>query len=212
MFGEPMTPKLIAEIPLDITETFSYLYMPIKLPEHIMVSLNVEDRLKCVSPLVGRSISDFIGEYGIDRYVDSYVYITCHNLYQAESPYNRPGWHTDGFGTDDVNYIWSNSQPTIFNDGPFSLSADDSRSMLEMEDQALQENNYCYNDCSLVRLTPSVVHKVGEFIPGMRCFFKLSFSYDKYDLKGNTHNYHLDYNWKMRDRSTVRNTPQAKED
>ena len=48
--------------------------------------------------------------------------------------------------------------------------------MQEMEDQARQENDYCYNDNSLVRLTPEDVHKVGTFVPGMRCFFKISFS------------------------------------
>jgi len=201
--------KLIEEINLDVKETFSYLYMPIKFPEHIIVSLKMEERLRCVSPLIGRSISDFIGEYGLDRYVDSYVYITCHNLFQADAPYNRPGYHADGFGTNDINYIWSNKQPTIFNDGPFSLSVDDTKSMQEMEDQARQENDYCYNDNSLVRLTPKDVHKVGTFVPGMRCFFKISFSKDQYRLEGNTHNYLLDYDWNMLPRKKERNTPNA---
>ena len=44
--------------------------------------------------------------------------------------------------------------------------------------------------------------------PCFRTFFKLSFSKDKYDLKGNSHNYLFDYNWEMRERKENRNIPQ----
>ena len=101
----------------------------------------------------------------------SYAYLTCHNLYQCGKPFNRPGWHIDGFGTDDVNYIWSNKQPTVFNHGPFSLSDDDKQSMIDMNNQAKEENNFTFPDCSLVRINSSV-HKVGDLVEGMRCFLK----------------------------------------
>ena len=40
-----------------------------------------------------------------------------------------------------------------------------------------------------------------------RTFIKVSFSDQKYNLKGNTHNYLFDYEWDMIDRSVSRNDP-----
>ncbi len=42
-----------------------------------------------------------------------------------------------------------------------------------------------------------------------RTFLKVSFSRDKYDLAGNSHNSRLDYDWPMRERGLTRNTPQV---
>jgi hypothetical protein len=44
----------------------------------------------------------------------------------------------------------------------------------------------------------------------MRTFVKVSFSYDKYDLVGNSHNYLLNYAWEMKERKDDRNIPQSK--
>lgn len=43
----------------------------------------------------------------------------------------------------------------------------------------------------------------------MRAFLKVSFSKDKYDLLGNSHNYLMDYNWEMKARKEDRNIPQS---
>jgi hypothetical protein len=55
------------------------------------------------------------------------------------------------------------------------------------------------------------IHKVAPvLVGGMRTFVKVSFSYDKYDLVGNSHNYLLNYAWEMKERKDDRNIPQSK--
>ena len=44
--------------------------------------------------------------------------------------------------------------------------------------------------------------------PVYRTFIKISYSTDKYDLIGNSHNHEIDYRWEMRERGTMRNVPQ----
>ena len=142
--------------------------------------------------------------------MESYVYLTAKRLYQGKGySFNRKGYHSDGFLTDDINYLWSNSLPTVFNFGKFDLSLDDDVSMVEMEQQANVDNEFSYPQNSLLRLDQFVIHKVSDKeIEGMRTFAKVSFSIDKYDLIGNSKNYLLDYDWQMRERGLKRNIPQ----
>lgn len=201
-------PKDLGVIEIDCPEMLFYQYLPIKLigqTEPI-----VEERLKCFEPLIGSCCCDFVADYGLSRYMDSFVYLTVKRLYQGKGySFNRKGYHSDGFLTDDINYLWSNSLPTVFNFGNFDLSLDDDTSMAEMEKQAKKENEFTYPQGSLLRLDQFVIHKVSdEEIEGMRTFVKVSFSKDKYDLTGNAKNYLLDYNWEMRERQNKRNIPQ----
>ena len=152
---------------------------------------------------------NFIGDYGLNNYMDSYVYITAKNLNQHTVPFNRPGYHSDGFLTDDVSYLWSSGQPTIFNASDYDLPLDDSLSLLAMESQSDPAKEITYPDNTLLRLNQYVIHKVGEFKPGVRTFLKICFSKDVYDLRGNSHNYELEYDWSLRTRDSVRNMPQA---
>lgn len=186
-----------------------YQYMPIKMVGAHDVA--VEPRLQCFSKLIGAVCCDFIGTYGLDRYVESYAYITAKQMFQAPGkPFNRPGYHSDGYMSDDINYIWSDKSPTIFNVSEFSLSKDDAKSMVEMEEQASPENEVTYSNNSLLRLDQYVIHKLNDNAEqGMRTFLKVSFSKDKYDLIGNAHNYLLDYDWEMKPRSESRNIPQS---
>lgn len=39
--------------------------------------------------------------------------------------FNRMGYHSDGFLTDDINYIWCDNNPTIFNISAFNLTLDE---------------------------------------------------------------------------------------
>jgi hypothetical protein len=171
----------------------------------------VEDRLRCFENLIGTCCCDFIGFYGLDRYVKSYVYLTAKFMYQTPGcSFNRPGYHSDGFMTDDINYVWCDKNPTIFNSTIFDLSMDDSGSLVEMERQASSEREYAYPENTLLRLDQFNIHKVADIQkPGMRTFFKLSFSKDKYDLIGNSHNYLLQYEWEMKQRLEQRNIPQS---
>lgn len=184
-------------------------YLPIKMigeTQHIF-----EDRLKCFSELIGVCSCDFIAKNGLDNYVNSYVYLTAKHLYQMPNcSFNRFGFHSDGFMTDDINYVWCDVLPTVFNSTEFKLTLNDEVSLKEMDWQADRRKNTTYADKSLLRLNQFNIHKVNETeYQGMRTFFKLSFSKDKYDLIGNSHNYLIDYDWQMKTRNEQRNIPQS---
>lgn len=207
--------KFKGERPLDLGiwncksggEFFSYQYLPVKLP---FGSIALEPRLEDFRILLSMLGANFVKDFNINTYHKSYIYLTAKRKYQSSDyGFNRPGWHSDGYGTNDINYIWSDSQPTIFNDSVFELSNDHESSMKQMEEQALPENNFTYENKAILRLNPRVIHKVGPIIEGVRTFVKVSFSTDRYDLEGNSHNYLLDYNWPMRPRNKIRNVPQS---
>lgn len=204
MYGK--LPEVIDIININVEEMFSYTYLPIKLLNGKII---IEERLKPFIYMIYKCESDFLKTHTFSEYDEHYIYLTVKNLYQKENRgFNRSGWHSDGFLTNDINYIWSSNQPTIFNDSRFDLSPCDERSMDEMIFQAKKENNITYPNKTLLKLDQYVIHRVGPIEEGLRCFFKLSFSKDRYNLKGNSHNYLLDYNWEMRDRKTERNIPQ----
>ncbi len=82
-------------------------------------------------------------------------------------------------------------------------------SINQMNAQTKPENNFTYDDNTLLRLDQFVIHKASDTpYKGVRTFVKISFSKDKYDLEGNSHNYLLNYNWTMRPRQNYRNIPQ----
>lgn len=202
-------PKLLGVHAVAVSEMMFYQYLPIKFPGQAEPIF--EERLEPFSKLIGICCCDFIGVYGLNRYMGSYVYLSAKHLYQSpERPFNRPGYHADGFMTEDINYLWSDKNPTIFNRGPFVLSEDDTESMREMETQANIEAEWSAPENSLLRLDQFNIHKpahTGE--AGLRAFMKLSFSRDKYDLCGNSHNYRLEYKWEMKPRRDARNIPQS---
>lgn len=203
-------PYLVSTRRVYITEFLYYLYMPIKFPG--MSLLKYEDRLRPFESLINDSKDFFCDNISYNEFIDSYCYLTVKRKYQGGDCYlNRKGWHSDGFGTDDWNFIWSDVQPTIFNSSNFNLSNDELWSMHDMECQADPKNNFTLPNNSLLALDQYCIHKVGEPINGVRTFFKLSISKDRYDLEGNTHNYLLDYDWPMRKRGRERNVPQKLE-
>ena len=177
---------------IECNEMMFYQYLPIKLQGQTLPI--IEDRLKCFDSLIGNICCDFIGEFGLDRFVNSYVYLTAKKMYQVPgNSFNRLGYHSDGFMTDDINYVWCDIVPTIFNNGEFKLTMDDHISMDEMEEQALKKNEHKYLNNTLLRLDQYQIHKVGEVLAlCLRTFMKISFSTDKYDLDGNAKNYLLD--------------------
>lgn len=201
-------PKNLGIYHVDVKEFFSYTYLPVKLIGQ--TELTVEPRLKIFNKLLGRACCDFIGDFGLDRFVGSYVYLTAkHQVQRKGAGFNRPGWHSDGFLTDDISYIWSNKQPTIFNSSCFKLSKDDILSMTEMEEQAKPENDYWFNNNTLLRLDQFSIHKVGPYEEGKRAFIKICISKDKYNLEGNSINYLLNYEWDFIPRKENRNIPQV---
>lgn len=193
---------------VDCEEMIYYQYLPIKLKSK--TELLVEERLKPFEKILGNICCDFVGEFGLDRFIDSYVYLTAKKMYQSNGcSFNRKGYHSDGFLTNDINYIWSDKNPTVFNFSKFNLTLDDKISLKEMEEQADEEKIETYPDNSLLRLNQYNIHRVLS-IKGtyLRTFIKVSFSQDKYDLKGNSRNYLLNYDWETRERELERNIPQ----
>lgn len=207
LYGAP--PILCGAVTCDPREMMFYQDMPLKLPGEYKIAR--EERLKPYDQAIGIACGNFIGEYGVDRYVAGFVYLSAKRLFQSPScTFNRQGWHTDGFGSDDINYIWYDRTPTIFNCSAFSLPADDSKSMVAMREQAEPENNVTYPCGVLIRLDQFCVHRVA--LPTdveVRTFLKITFSRDRFDLEGNTKNPLLAYDWPMRPRSAERNIPQT---
>jgi len=206
MYGK--LPKILSEIKVEGHQMMFYQDLPIKLSGSFYPK--VEERLREFGWIIKTAELDFMSTFGVDAYKDCYMYISAKRLYQRpHSPFNREGYHADGFMSDDINYLWSDSCPTIFNNTEFKLTLDDSLSMEEMESQALEQNEITYPDCTLIRVDQYSIHKVAPVLEaGVRTFVKITFSKDKYDLKGNAINYGIKYNWEMRDRSLERNIPQ----
>lgn len=192
-------PVILGEFTIRCQELMFVQYMPIVMPHRMDV--RVPDNLLCFMPLVDA----VIGEVG----AEDYVYLTAKRLFVGPKCIgNRPGWHSDGFGTNDTNFIWSDSAPTEFCIQEFALSDDHDISLLQMECQALSENIKTYPICSLLRLDSSMIHRVPNVMQeGYRTFVKISVSRERYNLVGNAHNYLFDYDWPMVERKTSRNHP-----
>lgn len=202
-------PAIIGEFQVDCKEMMFYQYLPIKMSWHTIITF--EDRLRCFDEITGVACCDFVGSFGLDKYVKSYLYLTAKYMFQQPgNSFNRQGYHSDGFLTDDINYVWCDKHPTVFNTSDFRLTSDDTLSQKQMIIQSSKKNNVTYPDNTLLRLNQYNIHKVNEVpFEGMRTFLKLSFSEDKYDLIGNSHNHLLNYDWEMKERKLERNIPQS---
>lgn len=203
-YGAP--PEILGDFHLECPEFMYYVYLPISIPDDAAIPKN----LMWTCPLIATAIDDY--ERTMEVADEMYVYITVKHMFiPAGTIPNRPGWHIDGFGTEDINYIWCNNTPTEFCVQEFNLSDDHDLSMKQMGMQARSENIVTYGVNKLLRLDNSVVHRVATAQEsGVRTFVKVSISKEQYRLKGNSHNYLLDYNWEMLDRESTRNCPQGR--
>jgi hypothetical protein len=191
------------------TEYMHYLYLPVAMPGQ---GRRMPERLRCIEEIIGAVIDFEIAWRDTpDWMFDHYIYVTARRGYATPgNPLNRPGWHADGFGSDDVNYIWTDRYPTRFALQQFvDISDDHVRSAEQFEEQVVPSRIVTYPDHTLLRLDPSVIHATPEIPPpgGERSFLKISLSRDRYNLLGNSHNYLFDYDWKMWSREEVRNDP-----
>lgn len=201
-------PVIIGNIESIEAEMSFSQYYPIKMPDS---KGRFERRFDPYTDLIKICACDFRENFGPEELNKSYVYLTVKNMYQEKggNSFNRHGWHSDGFLTNDINYIWSDCGSTIFNNSDFNLSNCDKKSLKEMSKQALECNNLTYEDGLILRLNQFVIHKVaGIEKSSIRHFVKVSFSRDKYDLKGNSQNHLLNTNFVYRNRDTERNVPQ----
>lgn len=200
------TPVDLGLIDISPVEMMFWLYCPIKLPG--MQSVSVPDNLRQFD-----EIWKAVREDCAHRWGDNYAYITAKTLFATpESPGNRPGWHSDGFLTDDLNYIWCDANPTVFfDDGDrHAFNADHAASLNEMETlcHARSAHYRTYPVKHLLRLDQTVLHKVDTaIVPGIRTFVKVSISRHRYALRGNSINHELAPGWNYHDRKETRNCP-----
>ncbi len=190
---------------IDLVEYMYYLYMPIKLPNDVF---KLEPRLEIFKQFIDECIS--YEEFNIQKVSSKYIYLTInHRISDVGYNHNRPGWHSDGFGTNDINYIWYNNTPTEFCLQQYNnVPEKDSESLEYFDKESKIDNIITYDNCNILRLNQYSVHRIGykkEF--GPRLFIKLSISDKLYNLKGNSINYLLGNMYDMHERKPYRNTP-----
>lgn len=203
-YGKP--PEFLGRLYPEWDELMHYLYLPVKFPEHR--DFHIPDRLEFAKPFL-HAVVDEIHSY--EYLDDKYVYVTAHRGWASPGhPLNREGWHCDGFGTTDLNYVWSSRYGTRYAAQDFiGIYPDHAESMRQFKKQVQPEHVHQMIDYGFYRLDPYVVHNVPE-IPepgGWRSFLKVSVSPERYNLAGNSHNYLFDYEWEMHSREAGRNDP-----
>lgn len=200
-------PETVGVYDLDFSEYMHYMYLPVSLPSSRGV-ISLPPRLEFARNM----ITDAILLERIEKHTEwDYIYVTARRGYATPgNPLNRPGWHADGFGTPDVNYVWTDRFPTMFAVQEFAgISLNHADSIRQFEEQIDPTKVRTYADRVLQRLDPFVIH-AAPTIPapgGERSFFKVSFSNERYNLIGNSHNHLLDYDWPMYSREQLRNDP-----
>lgn len=198
-------PPMIGYFPIPQDEVFYTLYLPISLQG--MSGFLLPEPLKKFEPLVEAVYKD-----EPFRFRDEFVYVTSKRMFCGPNlTANRPGWHSDGFMSDDLNYVWHDALPTLFNDGPFPDVPQDHLKSLEYFTQCIDESkNYSFANNHLMKLDQTCIHRVAEATEQMmRSFVKISVSKNRYNLKGNSINHGLAYEWVTYDRKAVRNDPTA---
>jgi hypothetical protein len=198
-----------------LTEVMYYLYLPIFMAEQFdptkMNNLRVPQNVRSIQHLIDEAI---LCEYHAERRW-KYLYLSARKGWATpDNPLNRPGWHCDGFGSPDMNYIWWSGPGTRFAVGDFGEISDDHVvSMRQFEERAVTRG-YAHDRVQiekppgkhLYQIDRYVVHATPILRKGcMRQFVKISFSNERYNLYNNSHNYLFDYDWPMVDRDTVRN-------
>jgi hypothetical protein len=207
-----MQPDVIGKprVGLPYNDSKYFLYMPIKMAGDNRI--HVPDDFSAFSEIISMAVN---AEFRRKACLENlYIYVSIETSPLKAGIYQkRPGWHADGFLTDDVNYIWYDQLPTEFCIQKFDITQDHSISMEQFADQAREENIVTYPAFHLIRMTQHNVHRAALPTENRhsRTFIKISFSEHKYNLKGNTINPFFNYNWKMYDREEVRNCPIKKE-
>ena len=201
-------PDDLGLIDLSPEEMMCWLYLPISLAKS--TRFEIPPNLTAFKPIIWAVIDSLSGT---DVH-NNYIYITAKTLYVTpENSGNRPGWHSDGFMTEDINYIWSDSSPTVFwkADKPITLPQDHIKSMEAMTAADNTGSQVTFADKHLLRLDQRHIHKVGErTTSGMRTFVKVSVSKHLYAHVGNSINHALSYPLPSVQRSAERNCPATK--
>ncbi len=203
--GEYGLPPIdLGRVDLAPVEMMFWLYCPVKMTG--CTETAVPENLLQFTPLL-----ELVRDDCRYRWRENYVYLTAKTLWVTqENPGNRPGWHSDGFMTDDLNYVWSDRDGTFFWEPATTcdFAQDHEISLGEMGAAASKGPIVTYPDKHLLRLDESVIHRVADFPSSrVRTFVKISVSSHKYNLVGNSINHLLPNDWYFAPRATERNHP-----
>lgn len=208
IYGEP--PIDLGLVDIKGEEMLFWLYCPIKLPDQFQPAF--PKNLEQFRPIVWAVYEDM----GRKEWEKNYIYITAKRMVvSAGMAGNRPGWHSDGFLTGDINYAWYDSVPTVFwePNGRYSVTADHNESLKEFHDLANRSEKIArYPNMHLLKMNQQVIHKP-DVAPEtlVRTFVKVSVSKHKYTLKGNSINHELPLHCVYGEREKERNCPIGKQ-
>lgn len=192
-------PTYHGQFEFDLREVMYYLYLPVRMGDS---GLRLPENVQCCESMIRAAIAATERQYEL-------VYLSARKGWASpDNPLNRPGWHCDGFGTDDMNYAWWRGPGTRFAIQHFHEISDDHVASLRQFDQQIHpERIVQYPERGLYGLDPTVVHATPLIEPPgcMRQFIKVSFSDHHYNLENNSHNYLFDYDWPLVNRETIRN-------
>lgn len=195
-YGKP--PVDLGEFNFDLSEVMYYLYLPVRMPDPNFIRL--PDNIECIRPLINAA------RCRVQRYY-KYIYVSVRKGWATpDNPLNRPGWHCDGFGTDDMNFVWWTGPGTRFAVQNFhGISEDHAESLSQFSSQVVFIDD-TKPEKHLYALDPYVVHATPWLTEGcMRQYVKISLSDHRYNLENNSHNYLFDYDWPLVGRDVVRN-------
>lgn len=206
-----IAPRNIGLVDTNISEVMYYLYLPVTMGDsELLLPPNVE----CLRQLIQRASR---AAHGLSGKFHDYTYLSARKGWATpDNPLNRPGWHCDGFGTTDLNYVWWVGPGTRFAVHPFADISDSHKESLRQFEEQIDPARVIEDlpERNLFELTPEVVHATPLIrAPGcMRQYVKVSFSDHKYNLENNSHNHLFNYSWPMLSREITRNDTHAQKD
>lgn len=197
-------PVSIGFFDMKLPEVMYYLYLPVEMGDTEHPDIRLPPNVECCLPLIVRAMERAPRAY-------QYAYLSARKGWATpDNPLNRPGWHCDGYGTDDMNYVWWSGPGTRFAVHDFhDISPDHVESLAQFAAQVRADQVFSPPHGNLYALTPSVVHATPVIgAPGcMREYVKVSLSDSRYNLENNSHNYLFDYHWPLHSRDMIRNDP-----
>lgn len=194
------------------SEFMLWLYLPVKLPfGEVSLPDNV-NKFKGILDIVKENLS-----HTENKWEESYIYLTIKSMVVSEDNVGqRLGWHSDGFMTKDLNYIWSDVEEitTRITTGGMTLTQCHTKSLQEMENykEFLLRCSYQVMADTVYLLDETVLHEaVRPTRPVFRNFVKVTVSDKLYKLEGNSVNHLLgDYlPENLIKRNETRNCPQG---
>jgi hypothetical protein len=199
-------PLHIGQFDFDLPEVMHYLYLPVRIDGH--AGIRLPQRLERCRCLIDAALHSCSHKYY------KYVYLSARKGWATrDNPLNRPGWHCDGFGTCDLNFVWWRGPSTRFAIQEFKrIVPGHLRSLTQFDEQVRRDAIVTYPEKGLYQINPFVVHATPDIsVPCWRQYVKISASDNLFNLENNSYNYLFSYNWPLHPRAGLRNDPHRAE-